>query len=117
MLVEYLIIYFSLVLTAFAHLLLKIGVSVDPTVTGLKKYCHPYIISGYILMILAVVMNIRGLRHVPLRDLAFILPFIYVLVPMLSAIFLKERMTYSKVKGTLLIIIGSIIFNIPIKIL
>jgi drug/metabolite transporter (DMT)-like permease len=52
---------------------------------------------------------------VPLRDMAFILPAVYVLVPLFSKIFLKERFGKQTIIGTLIMVVGIVIFNIPMN--
>lgn len=72
-----------------------------------------WILLGGIAMMVSVTFNIKALHVVPLRDMAFITPLSYVIVPLLSRLFLKEKLYHRLVIGTILIVAGVIIFLFP----
>jgi len=53
-----------------------------------------------------------ALREVPLRDYSYILPTTFIVVLLLSFFILREKIVRKQAMGTLLIVLGIIIFNI-----
>lgn len=101
-------------MAAIGQILLKYG-------TGKEKiYGKPSVLrinlwvwSGLVCMVLSMLLNVRALSVVPLRDMAFILPTGYILVPLLAWIFLKEGIPRRTLLGTAIMILGMILFNLP----
>lgn len=106
------ILYFSVSLAAIGQVLLKRGAGErGRNLLGLRL--NPWVILGLGIMALSMLLSIRGLSVVPLRDVAFILPTVYLLVPLFSRIFLGEQMGKRTVLGTLVIIVGIVLFHMP----
>lgn len=107
----YVMIYIAMFSAACGQVLLKKGAL--PSVT---RKCGPalngWVILGLGAMILSMLLNVRGLRYVPLRDMVFILPTTYILVPIFSWAFLKEPIGRRTLIGTCIIMIGILLFNI-----
>jgi drug/metabolite transporter (DMT)-like permease len=108
----YVMLYFSVILAAAGQVLLKFGVGAGGLDLGILRL-NRWIFLGMCAMVLCVFISVRGLSVVPLRDLAFILPAVYIAVPVFSRIFLKEKIKRRTIIGTLIMIAGSIVFNIP----
>lgn len=109
----YLMIYAAVFLASAGQILLKKGIAVGGF--RIRFLCiNVWVVLGFGAMIFSMLLSVRGLRYVPLRDMAFILPMIYILVPLFSYIFLGERLSRRVIIGTALMIVGVIIFNIPI---
>lgn len=106
MAVFYTISYLAQLLAAGGQILLKLGSS--------KGWLNIRVLLGLIAMILSMLLNVRALSVIPLRDMAFILPTTYILVPVFSYIFLGERINPQTIAGTVIIIIGVVVFNLPI---
>lgn len=64
---------------------------------------------GYTLLLVALALNLLGLLTVPLSQMAFILPITFVLVPLFSLVFLRERLSTRYWFGTLLITAGVVV--------
>ena len=112
MTIFYILVYLAIVLAAVGQILLKMGSSKK----GFKLLTinlNLWVALAILSMIVSLFLSIRALSVVPLRDMAFILPTVYILVPLFARIFLKERLNRQIIIGTLLIIIGIIIFNLP----
>lgn len=111
----YLLIYIAVFLAAAGQVLLKIGSGAK----GIKLlgiiWLNVWVILGLGAMMLSMLFSVRGLSVVPLRDMAFILPTVYVLVPLFSRVFLKERLGRRTILGTGILIAGVVIFNVPVK--
>jgi len=79
----------------------------------IRSYFNFWVLAGLITMVFGMLMNIKGLRYVPLKSMAFVLPSVYIIIPLFSHLFLKERLGKRLLIGTLVMIVGIIIFNIP----
>ena len=108
----YIIIYTAVFLAAAGQILLKLGAGAEGIDLGLIRI-NAWVIGGLGAMVASMLLSVRALSVIPLRDMAFILPAVYVLVPVFSALLLKERMGKKNLYGTLLMISGIILFNIP----
>ncbi len=108
---SYALLFLSVFLTAFAQILLKM--SANDRVAGRSfALMGSKLVMGYGLLILALVLNVYGLRYVPLSHMAFILPATFILVPVLSKVFLAERLSLQYYFGSLLILVGALVFNL-----
>lgn len=108
----YILMYVAVLLAATGQVFLKIGAGRG----GFDVYIirlNIWIILGLCAMVMSMLLNVRGLSVVPLRDMAFILPTVYIAVPVFSRIFLGEKLGRQTLIGTLIIIVGVVIFNIP----
>lgn len=108
----YAIMYFAVFLAAAAHIMLKYG-SGRGGLNLIILRLNLWVVLGMGAMVLSMLFNVRALNKVPLRDMAFIMPTVYVLVPLFARIFLKERLTRQTIVGTMFIIAGVVLFNLP----
>ncbi len=70
---------------------------------------NPYVLLGFVMYALSTIFWLIALSK---KELSFVYPFIsltYIIVLVLSSLVLKESMGFSKLVGTLIIIIGLII--------
>lgn len=109
----YLMIYLAMFLAAAGQVMLKRGAGSNGLDLGIMRL-NVWVALGLGTMIISMLLNIRGLSVVPLRDMAFILPTVYILVPLFSRIFLSESISRRTVIGTLIMMVGIVVFNIPI---
>jgi len=103
------ILYGSAFIVAVSQVCLKWGASRPYRIA---PFVNIWIITGYVLVLSALVLNIVGLKHVPLKHMAFVLPATYIFVSVLSRIVFKESFTGRKCWGILLIIAGTVVFNL-----
>jgi len=108
----YAIIYLAVALAAAGQVLLKQGSGKGGRKFGVLRL-NLLLVLGLGAMVLSMILNVRALSVVPLRDMAFIMPMVYILVPLLARIFLKERLNRRTIVGTMVIILGVILFNLP----
>ncbi len=112
MLSYYLLAYMAVLLAATGQILLKQGAGkagLNLIVLSLNRW----VTLGLGIMVLAMLLNVRALSVIPLKDLAFILPTAYILTPVLAHFLLKEQLNCRTIAGTAVIIAGMIIFNWP----
>lgn len=108
----YAIIYLAVFLAAAGQILLKQGSGrggLDLMILRLNRR----VALGLGAMAMSMLLNVRALSVVPLRDMAFILPTVYILVPLFAHFFLRERLNRRTIIGTVIIIAGVILFNLP----
>ena len=79
-----------------------------------KQYFSKYVIGGYLLLFSAMFMPLIAYSVVSLKYGAVIESLAYVFVMVLSALFLKERITKKKLIGNIMIIGGVIFFGMNI---
>jgi len=108
----YVIMYVAVLLAAAGQILLKIG-SGKKGVNILFIQLNLWVGLGLTAMIFSMLLNVRALSVVPLRDMAFIMPTIYIIVPLFSKIFLNEQIRPRVVVGTIVMILGIVLFNLP----
>lgn len=77
-----------------------------------KEYINPYVIIGYLLMVLSTVLVILGLKGVSYKDEPIIESLGYIFVMILSNKILGEKITKNKIIGNALILFGIFIYYI-----
>ena len=108
----YLIIAFvSVTVAGFSQILLKKG-AMRPHISFLKDYLNAPVIIGYTMMFMAVLASMIAYRGLPMMTVPIIEALGYILVPVLSYFFFKEKFTKNKVIGILVIIVGIIVYNV-----
>lgn len=105
----YILYLISVTIAAFSQLLLK--KSANRTHESLlKEYLNPYVIGGYGLLVMSMLLTIGAYRGLAYKNGPIIESLGYVLVMLLSGIFLKEKITARKIAGTALILVGILVF-------
>lgn len=105
----YILYLISVTIAAFSQLLLK--KSANRTHESLlKEYLNPYVIGGYGLLVVSMLLTIGAYRGLAYKNGPIMESLGYVLVMLLSGIFLKEKITARKIAGTALILAGILVF-------
>lgn len=107
----YLLAFTAITLTGFAQLFLKVGASRGGFDLR-ERRAHPMLLLGLGTLAIAMLLNVRSLSVLPLRALAFISPVAYILTPLLAGLFLGEKLSRNVVLGTVVVIVGMIVFNL-----
>ena len=105
----YLLYLVSVTIAAFSQLLLKKSANRSHD-SFLKEYLNPYVIGGYALLVMSMLFTIGAYRGLAYKNGPIIESLGYILVMLLSGIFLKEKITSRKVAGTALILVGIVVF-------
>ena len=104
------ILIFSLIITSFAHFLLK--KSAEKTYSSpLREYLNLYVICGYGLMFLSMFMTIASYSGLDFTNVPVIESLGYVMVMFLSYFFFKEKITKRKLFGMVIILVGIFIYH------
>jgi drug/metabolite transporter (DMT)-like permease len=108
----------AVIFTSIGQILQKIGsgkVKKEHLSIGVKSifvFLDPFILGALIMLFFATVFYLFALSKLPLSIAYPLLSSGYVLVVLLSKIFLKERVSFRRWVGVFIIIIGIfIIFN------
>lgn len=116
MLVSYLFMMAGGVFIAtIAQILLKKSAEKNIDVKSFKEqYINKLVIVGYLLLFISMLIPLYTYQFVPLKYGAVIESLGYAFIMILSAVFLKEKITKKKLLGNVLIIVGVIIFSVKI---
>jgi len=93
-------------------MLLKRGASIEYS-SFIKQYLNPWVISGYGIMGLAVIVNIYCMsKGVQVKELSIIESLSYLFVPTLALFFFNEKINKQKVIAIAVIMVGVVVFFI-----
>ena len=74
-----------------------------------KEYLNIMVIGAYSIFVLVTLVNVYSLKFVDLSYSAILESSTYIFVPLLSFLFLKEKISKNKIIGILIITTGIII--------
>ena len=106
-----LIAVFSGIISAFSQILLKKSSSIEHE-NQLKEYLNPYVISGYMLMVLCLVMMVFAYKGLPFKYGAALESLVYLYTMVMSKVFLHEKITVKRLIGNLIIVCGVAVFSL-----
>jgi len=107
--IYYFIVILGVTIASFSQILLKKG-AMRPHVSFIKDYLNAPVIIGYIMMALSVVCSMIAYRGVDYMTVPVLEAVGFVLVPILSYLFFRERLTKNKILGILLIFSGIAVY-------
>ncbi len=97
------------VLSAFSQVLLKKSAGKEYN-SFLRQYLNFYVITGYVIYIVVLIVNIYILKFIPLSIMSAIsesLPFLLSFIS--GRIFFNEKITKQKIIGGIIILCGIIL--------
>ena len=95
----------SVLIASFSQILLKKGAMQNYT-SFIREYLNGYVIVGYFMMFFSVLLTMIVYRGMDFMNVPVIEAIGYVLVPVLSYLFFKEKFTRNKMIGILFILVG-----------
>jgi uncharacterized membrane protein len=105
-----LVVVVSVFIASVSQLFLKKS-SLIKHATFIKEYINFRVFIGYSLLVFSIFLNLIALKNgVRVKDMPIIESLSYIFVPILSLIFLKEKITRKKLIGTFIIIFGMVVF-------
>jgi len=107
----YLIFMFSVFAASLAQILLKMSANKVHS-NKIREYFNIYVIIGYGIFFCSTMLTIIAYREVSLKSGPILNATGYIFVLILSRVLLKEKITKHKMLGTLLILVGIIVFNL-----
>ncbi len=105
---------FGVFIASVSQILLKQSAQKTGGGSFLSQYLNKYVIIGYLLLFISMLIPFYTYKFVPLKYGSITETTAYVFVMILSAIFLKEKITKKRLIGNLLIICGIIVFSLKI---
>ena len=79
--------------------------------SGLREYLNPIVAGAYFLFVCSTVMTTLAYSYVPLSMGPIIESCGYFFVAILGYFFLKEKLSFRRIMGLIVIFIGIIVFN------
>lgn len=101
----------SVLIAAISQILLKKS-AMKQYKDRLSEYLNPYVICAYGILFLSMLMTVFAYRGVDLKTGPVLDATSYLYIAVLSAIFLKEKISARKKIGLLVIVAGIIISNL-----
>ena len=99
----------SVTIASFSQILLKKG-AMKQYDSFIKEYLNVFVISGYAMMFGSVFLTMIVYRGMDFMNVPVLEAVGYVLVPVLSYLFFKEKLTKKKIFGILFILAGIIVY-------
>lgn len=100
----------SAFLAAVSQILLKVSAGKIYR-NALMEYLNPWVISGYFLLLSTTVINLFAYKKIEYKYGAIMETLAFVFVILFSRILFKEKITKKKLFGSVLILVGIIVFN------
>ena len=105
------ILFLSVLISAYSQVLLKKAANKSYS-KAIYEYLNPYVISGYFIFFLAVLLDMIGLKKVPVSYIPIIESSSYLFVLIFSRIFLKEKKKKKKLLAVCIILCGIAVYLI-----
>lgn len=100
----------SVVIAALSQVLLKISANKKYD-NRIKEYLNPLVIIAYGIFGLSMLMGVYSLKGITI-SLSYVLESLsYILIPILGLMFFKEKLNKMQFVGTLIIIVGVLLYN------
>ena len=109
----YLLMGGGVFVSSIAQILLKNSAKIERE-SFIKEYLNRLVVIGYLMLFASMCIGIIAYRVVPLKYGAIIESLGYLFVMLLSAGFLKEKITRRKLIGNVIIILGIVIFSLDL---
>lgn len=107
----FVIMIFSGMLSSFSQILLKKS-AIRKMDSVIKEYVNPYVITGYAITAICMILTMFGYRGVPLKYGAVLESLVYIYIMILSKFILGEKLSKRKIVGNVIIMMGVIIFSL-----
>lgn len=99
----------AVVIASCSQILLKKSAMKQYT-SFIREYLNPYVIIGYGMLFGSMILTILAYKGIEFKNGPIMESLGYVLVIIMSRFIFKEKITRSKVLGTLLILMGITVF-------
>lgn len=107
----FIIMIVSGMLSSFSQILLKKSTLIKRN-SVIKEYLNLYVIIGYGITALCMILVIIGYKGVPFKYGAVLESLTYIYIMILSKLILREKLTKRKILGNLIIVAGVIMFSL-----
>ncbi len=76
----------------------------------IREYLNIYVITGYMLLLLSTVLTVVALKGMDYKNVPITESLGYIIIMILSYLFLSERITKKKIIGNIIILAGVVIY-------
>lgn len=104
-----LIALLSVTIASFSQVMLKIGAGKKYN-SKIREYLNFYVITGYGMLLCSMVLTVVAYSKLSYLSVPVVEAIGYVLVPVLSYFFFKEKLSGRKILGILCILAGIFIY-------
>lgn len=109
---RFVIIYIlSVVISSSSQILLKKSANIQRK-NKIKEYLNMYVIGSYLLLLISTILTLFSYKKINLSYGVVLETIGYILIPIFSYIFFKEKIKKRHKIGIILIICGIIVFSI-----
>ena len=109
----YIVAISAVCITAFCQLLLKCGALHGKARNSLiRSYANLYTVTAYSLLLVVTLLNTYAYKYIELKIAVVLLPMTFIMVALLSFFVLGEKLTRNQMVGALLILGGTVVFNL-----
>ena len=109
--IHYVYLIASVLAASLSQLLLKKG-AMQHHASLWREYWNPWVLCGYLVLLGSVFLTICGLRGLEYLNAPIVESLGYVLVPVLGAVFFREKLGWRRLVGIVCIVIGMVVFYI-----
>lgn len=96
-----------ILLTAVGQVLLKKGANLSK-----KLFFNRYVFLGYSTFIIVILFSTILMKYLQLKYIAIIVSFNYLVTMIFATILLKEKITRKTVLACIIVVLGSVVFNL-----
>lgn len=107
--IYFVIFLITVLVSSFSQIILKKGANTEYP-NKIREYLNVFVISGYCLMFLSMILTIIAYKGVEYKSGVLIESLGNVVVLILSRVFFKEKITWNKILGISLILSGFFVF-------
>ena len=101
------------IIAAFSQLFLKISAR-RTYKAWWRSYLNFLVITAYAMFFGTTIINVFALKRIPMTLATALGATGQIFVPVVSAIFLKEKITRERLVGMLMIVVGIIVFSLKL---
>ena len=105
----WIVLFLAVAISSVSQILLKKGASKKYN-SVIREYLNPWVILGYGMMVLSTLCVIYAYKGVEYKNGSIIESLGFLVVMILSRIFLGEKVTIRKLMGNIIILLGIILF-------
>ena len=99
----------SVCIASFSQVLLKMGAGKTYS-CKIREYLNGYVIGGYGMLFVSMLLTVLAYSHLSYLSVPVVEAIGYVLVPVLSYFFFKEKISVRKITGICFILLGIVIY-------
>ncbi len=99
----------SVCIASFSQILLKKGAG-KTYESRIREYLNVYVISGYGMLFLSMLLTVVAYRHLSYLSVPVVEALGYILVPVLSCLVFKEKISLRKGLGIACILAGILVY-------